>query len=124
MINGVLTAVVLHGQPQLSMMPLSIGNLENIGVMRGAGPVCYGPQNVDGVINFVIRMIPEKFSGEIGVTIEHVSHGGWKKLDQASLDETVGNGLGVTPLYSGVKGADCHDSDNSNGIDDMLLKTH
>ncbi len=48
---------------------LSIGNLESIDVVRGAGSVRYGPQNVGGVINFVTRAIPEKFSGEIGTTM-------------------------------------------------------
>lgn len=41
-------AVAPYGQPQLSMMPLSIGNLESIDVVRGAGSVRYGPQNVGG----------------------------------------------------------------------------
>ena len=66
------------------MMPLSIGNLESIDVVRGAGSVRYGPQNVGGVINFVTRAIPEKFSGEIGTTIEHAGHGGWKSSTRRS----------------------------------------
>ncbi|MDX4008705.1 TonB-dependent receptor [Pseudomonas aeruginosa] len=49
MIDGVPAAVAPYGQPQLSMMPLSIGNLESIDVVRGAGSVRYGPQNVGGV---------------------------------------------------------------------------
>lgn len=101
MIDGVPAAVAPYGQPQLSMMPLSIGNLESIDVVRGAGSVRYGPQNVGGVINFVTRAIPEKFSGEIGTTIEHAGHGGWKKLNQAFLGGTADNGLGVALLYSG-----------------------
>ncbi|PXB84652.1 TonB-dependent siderophore receptor, partial [Pseudomonas aeruginosa] len=83
-----------------------------------------GPQNVGGVINFVTRAIPEKFSGEIGTTIEHAGHGGWKKLNQAFLGGTADNGLGVALLYSGVKGADYRDGNNDNDIDDVLLKTH
>lgn len=124
MIDGVPAAVAPYGQPQLSMMPLSIGNLESIDVVRGAGSVRYGPQNVGGVINFVTRAIPEKFSGEIGTTIEHAGHGGWKKLNQAFLGGTADNGLGVALLYSGVKGADYRDGNNDNDIDDVLLKTH
>ncbi|MGC3513132.1 TonB-dependent siderophore receptor, partial [Pseudomonas aeruginosa] len=64
-------------------IPLSIGNLESIDVVRGPGSVRYGPQTVGGVINFVTRAIPVKFSGEIGTTIEQAGHGGWKNLNQA-----------------------------------------
>ncbi|MEW5072891.1 TonB-dependent receptor plug domain-containing protein, partial [Pseudomonas aeruginosa] len=123
MIDGVPAAVAPYGQPQLSMMPLSIGNLESIDVVRGAGSVRYGPQNVGGVINFVTRAIPEKLSGEVGTTLEHAGHGGWKKLNQAFLGGTADNGLGVALLYSGVKGADYRDGNNDNDIDDVLLKT-
>lgn len=68
LIDGVPAAFAPYGQPQLSMAPISAGNLDSIDVVRGAGSVRYGPQNVGGVINFVTRAIPEKATGEIGTT--------------------------------------------------------
>ena len=70
LIDGVPAAFAPYGQPQLSMAPISSGNLDSIDVVRGAGSVRYGPQNVGGVINFVTRAIPEKATGEIGTTLE------------------------------------------------------
>jgi len=55
LIDGVPAAFAPYGQPQLSMAPISSGNLDSIDVVRGAGSVRYGPQNVGGVINFVTR---------------------------------------------------------------------
>jgi Outer membrane receptor for Fe3+-dicitrate len=63
LIDGIPAAFAPYGQPQLSMAPISSGNLDSIDVVRGAGSVRYGPQNVGGVINFVTRAIPEKALG-------------------------------------------------------------
>ncbi|WP_228723631.1 TonB-dependent siderophore receptor [Pseudomonas tohonis] len=124
LIDGVPAAFAPYGQPQLSMAPISLGNLDSIDVVRGAGSVRYGPQNVGGVINFVTRAIPETFSGEVGTTLENTRHGGWKHLDSAFLGGTADNGIGVALLYSGVNGHGYRDSNNGNDIDDVLLKTH
>ncbi|MBF9127369.1 TonB-dependent receptor plug domain-containing protein, partial [Escherichia coli] len=93
-----------YGQPQLSMAPISSGNLDSIDVVRGAGSVRYGPQNVGGVINFVTRAIPEKATGELSTTMETSRHGGWKHIESAFLGGTADNGLGAALLYSGVNG--------------------
>ncbi|WP_273876744.1 TonB-dependent receptor plug domain-containing protein, partial [Serratia marcescens] len=66
LMDGVPLAVAPYGQPQLSMAPLSIGNLQSVDVVRGGGAVRYGPQNVGGVINFVTRDIPKAFGGTAG----------------------------------------------------------
>src|SRR3546814_2407396 len=70
------------------MAPISAGNLDSIDVVRGAGSVRYGPQNVGGVINFVTRAVPEKATGEIGTTLETSQRGGWKHIDTAFLGGT------------------------------------
>lgn len=124
LIDGVPAAVAPYGQPQLSMAPISSGNLDSVDVVRGAGSVRYGPQNVGGVINFVTRAIPEKFSGEIGSTLETSQRGGWKHIDTAFLGGTADNGMGVALLYSGVNGDGYRKSNNDNDIDDVILKTH
>lgn len=124
LIDGVPAAFAPYGQPQLSMAPISVGNLDSIDVVRGAGSVRYGPQNVGGVINFVTRAIPETFSGEVSTTMEHASHGGWKTLNSAFVGGTADNGIGAALLYSGVKGSGYRDRNNRNDIDDVILKTH
>ncbi|MCU7647571.1 TonB-dependent siderophore receptor [Pseudomonas piscis] len=124
LIDGVPAAFAPYGQPQLSMAPISSGNLDSIDVVRGAGSVRYGPQNVGGVINFVTRAIPEKATGEIGTTLETSQRGGWKHIDTAFLGGTADNGLGVALLYSGVNGNGYRERNNGNDIDDVILKTH
>ena len=124
LIDGVPAAFAPYGQPQLSMAPISSGNLDSIDVVRGAGSVRYGPQNVGGVINFVTRAIPEKTTGEIGTTLETTQYGGWKHIDTAFLGGTADNGMGVALLYSGVNGHGYRERNNGNDIDDVILKTH
>jgi Fe(3+) dicitrate transport protein len=123
LIDGVPAAVAPYGQPQLSMAPISSGNLDSIDVVRGGGSVRYGPQNVGGVINFVTRAIPQEATGEIGTTLETSQYGGWKHLDSAFLGGTADNGIGVALLYSGVNGNGYRESNNGNDISDVLLKT-
>lgn len=124
LIDGIPAAFAPYGQPQLSMAPISSGNLDSIDVVRGAGSVRYGPQNVGGVINFVTRAIPEKATGEVGTTLETSRHGGWKHIESAFVGGTADNGLGAALLYSGVNGHGYRSSNNGNDIDDVLLKTH
>nr|WP_232374328.1 TonB-dependent receptor [Pseudomonas chlororaphis] len=124
LIDGVPAAFAPYGQPQLSMAPISSGNLDSIDVVRGAGSVRYGPQNVGGVINFVTRAIPQKATGEIGSTLETSQRGGWKHIDTAFLGGTADNGIGAALLYSGVNGNGYRGSNNGNDIDDVILKTH
>ena len=76
-IDGIPAAFAPYGQPQLSMAPISSGNLDSIDVVRGAGSVRYGPQNVGGVINFVLKRDPTGIdvSAEFhaqGVNIRHI----------------------------------------------------
>lgn len=124
LIDGIPAAFAPYGQPQLSMAPISAGNLDSIDVVRGAGSVRYGPQNVGGVINFVTRAIPETFQGEVGTTLETSERGGWKHMETAFLGGTADNGIGAALLYSGVKGDGYRARNNDNDIDDVLLKTH
>jgi len=124
LIDGVPAAFAPYGQPQLSMAPVSAGNLESIDVVRGAGSVRYGPQNVGGVINFVTRAIPQDFSGEVGTTLQTSAHGGWKHVENAFIGGTADNGIGAALLYSGVNGNGYRNSNNGNDIDDVIFKTH
>ncbi|CAM3410039.1 MULTISPECIES: TonB-dependent receptor family protein [Yersinia] len=121
--DGIPLAVAPYGQPQLSMAPLSIGNLQSIDVIRGGGAVRYGPQNVGGIINFNTKAIPKEFSGAVSAQTQGASHGGLKTLSSASLGGTADNGFGAALMYSGLHGQGYRDSNDNTDIDDFLLKT-
>lgn len=122
LLDGVPISVAPYGQPQISMAPMAVGNLEAIDVVRGGGSVRYGPQNVGGIINFVTRDIPDHFGGNLGVTLQGAQHGGIQTQSNAFIGGTTVQGLGVALLYSGVKGPGYRDSRNNTSIDDVMLK--
>lgn len=123
LMDGIPLAVAPYGQPQLSMAPLSLGNLETIDVVRGAGSVRYGPQNVGGIINFVTRPIPQAFAADASVSTDIYSHGGNVKTNPtAFIGGTNEQGLGGALLYSGIHGNGYRASNDHVNIDDLLLK--
>ncbi|MDQ0015049.1 Fe(3+) dicitrate transport protein [Variovorax boronicumulans] len=123
LLDGVPLAYAPYGQPQLSLAPLSLGSIETVDVVRGAGSVRYGPQNVGGIINFVTRAIPKQFSGEVGVGVEGASRGGGTKTTPTLfVGGTNENGLGLALLYSGTHGDGFRQSNDHTSIDDLMLK--
>jgi Fe(3+) dicitrate transport protein len=123
LLDGVPLAYAPYGQPQLSLAPLSLGNLEAVDVVRGAGSVRYGPQNVGGIINFVSRAIPRQFAAEASVGVESASHGGGlKTTPNLFIGGTSENGLGLALLYSGTHGDGFRQSNDHTSIDDLMLK--
>ncbi|WNL46973.1 TonB-dependent siderophore receptor [Dyella sp. BiH032] len=122
LLDGVPVAVAPYGQPQVSMMPMAVGNLEAVDVVRGGGSVRYGPQNVGGVINFVTRDIPQDFGGSAGVMVQGGAHGGIQTQSNAFVGGTTTQGLGLALLYSGTKGPGYREHQNNTNIDDVMLK--
>ena len=123
LLDGVPLAYAPYGQPQLSLAPLSLGNLEAVDVVRGAGSVRYGPQNVGGIINFVSRAIPSTFAEEASVGVESAGHGGGiKTTPSVFIGGTNENGLGLALLYSGTHGDGWRQSNDRTSIDDLMLK--
>lgn len=122
MIDGVPLAVAPYGQPQLSLAPTTLGNIESIDVVRGAGSVRFGPQNVGGIINFNTRRIPESFAANIGMTAEVAENGNLKVNPNLFMGTTLDNGLGLALLYSGVNGDGYRDQNDYSNINDLRLK--
>ncbi|MFD4836585.1 TonB-dependent receptor family protein [Achromobacter sp. NPDC058515] len=123
LMDGVPMAYAPYGQPQLSLAPVSLGNLESVDVVRGAGSVRYGPQNVGGIINFVTRPIPQDFTTSLNVGTEIYSHGGnVKTTPSLFIGGTTEQGLGGAILYSGTHGDGYRRSNDSTDIDDIILK--
>ncbi|OTG68099.1 TonB-dependent siderophore receptor [Acinetobacter sp. ANC 4470] len=124
LMDGVPMSFAPYGQPQLSMAPVSLGNIESVDVVRGAGSVRFGPQNVGGIINFATRSIPEEFSGSIGLTTEYASGTDQSKFSpNLFVGGTMENGLGLALLYSGTKGNNYRENNNKIDIDDVMLKS-
>ncbi|MCH7291569.1 TonB-dependent siderophore receptor [Acinetobacter sp. ANC 3926] len=122
MIDGVPLAVAPYGQPQLSLAPTTLGNMESIDVVRGAGSVRFGPQNVGGIINFNTRSIPESFAASVGMTTEVAENGNLKVNPNLFIGTTLDNGLGLALLYSGVNGDGYRDQNDYANINDLRLK--
>ncbi|UVJ46508.1 TonB-dependent siderophore receptor [Pseudomonas sp. LS1212] len=122
LIDGVPMAFAPYGQPQLSLAPVAVGNLQAIDVVRGGGSVRYGPQNVGGIINFITREIPTDRAGSASITSEGAGHGGIKTSTSAFLGGTADNGMGAALLYSGVRGSGFRDDNDGTLIDDFMLK--
>lgn len=124
LMDGVPLSFAPYGQPQLSLAPVSMGNIESVDVVRGAGSVRFGPQNVGGIINFSTRAIPQEFSGSVGLTTEFAT--GTDQLKYTPnlfIGGTLDNGLGLALLYSGTKGDGYREANNKIDIDDVMLKT-
>ncbi|RSO30876.1 TonB-dependent receptor family protein [Acinetobacter lactucae] len=124
LVDGVPLSFAPYGQPQLSLAPVSIGNIESVDVVRGAGSVRFGPQNVGGIINFATRSIPQDFSGTVSLTSEYASGTDQVKLSpNLFVGGTLDNGLGLALLYSGTKGNGYREANNKIDIDDVMLKS-
>ena len=123
LLDGVPLSVAPYGQPQLSLAPVSLGNIESVDVVRGAGSVRFGPQNVGGIINFATRAIPQDFSGNVSLTTEYTSGTDQTKLSPSFfVGGTLDNGLGLALLYSGTKGNGYREANNQTDINDVMLK--
>jgi Fe(3+) dicitrate transport protein len=123
LMDGVPMSYAPYGQPQLSLAPVALGNLESVDVVRGAGSVRYGPQNVGGIINFVTRAIPTDFAGTLGFSSEMYGRSGnTKTVPSLFLGGTTDSGLGMALLYSGTHGDGWRSSNDATDIDDVILK--
>lgn len=123
LMDGIPLSVAPYGQPQLSMAPLSIGNIASVDVIRGAGAVRYGPQNVGGIINFVSKPVPEGMTTGVAVQTQGTRYGSPKTLTSAWLGGTAENGFGASIMYSGLHGEGYRKNNNHVDIDDFILKT-
>ncbi|RMR58847.1 TonB-dependent Fe(3+) dicitrate receptor FecA [Pseudomonas cichorii] len=124
LMDGIPVPFAPYGQPQLSLAPISLGNMDAVDVVRGGGAVRYGPQNVGGIVNFVTRAIPDEptLKGSVQTEISpSSSQDGFKKTGNLLLGGTAENGLGGAILYSGVRGSDWREHSDTQ-IDDLILK--
>ena len=124
LMDGIPVPFAPYGQPQLSLAPVSLGNMDAIDVVRGGGAVRYGPQNVGGIVNFVTRAIPEEptLKGSLQSELSpSSSQDGLKNSGNLLLGGTHANGLGGALLYSGTRGSDWREHSDTE-IDDLILK--
>jgi Fe(3+) dicitrate transport protein len=123
LMDGIPLSYAPYGQPQLSLFPLVLGNVDTIDVVRGAGSVRYGPQNVGGIINFVTNPIPDDFTARFSSGAEVAGNNGHVKATPSVLvGGTNADGVGGAILYSGIHGQGYRDSNDRSDIDDIILK--
>lgn len=126
LMDGIPVPFAPYGQPQLSLAPVSLGNMDAIDVVRGGGAVRYGPQSVGGVVNFVTRAIPQDFGIEAGVEGQlspTSSQNNPKETHNLMVGGTADNGFGTALLYSGTRGSDWREH-SATRIDDLMLKAN
>ena len=119
LMDGIPVPFAPYGQPQLSLAPVSVGNMDAIDVVR------YGPQSVGGVVNFVTRAIPEDFGiqgGMEGQLSPTSSQNNPKETHNLAIGGTADNGFGSALLYSGTRGSDWREH-SATRIDDVMLKS-
>ncbi|HEJ8578133.1 TPA: TonB-dependent receptor family protein [Klebsiella oxytoca] len=124
LMDGIPVPFAPYGQPQLSLAPVSVGNMDAIDVVRGGGAVRYGQQSVGGVVNFVTRAIPEDFGiqgGMEGQLSPTSSQNNPKETHNLAIGGTADNGFGSALLYSGTRGSDWREH-SATRIDDVMLK--
>ncbi|SMF52613.1 MULTISPECIES: TonB-dependent Fe(3+) dicitrate receptor FecA [unclassified Pseudomonas] len=124
LMDGIPVPFAPYGQPQLSLAPISMGNMDAVDVVRGGGAVRYGPQNVGGIVNFVTRAIPEEATFKAAMQNQispSSSHDGFKNSANLLVGGTNANGLGGALLYSGTRGGDWREHSDTQ-IDDLILK--
>lgn len=124
LMDGIPVPFAPYGQPQLSLAPLSMGNMDAVDVVRGGGAVRYGPQNVGGIVNFVTRAIPEQATLKAAMQNQispSSSHDGFKNTANLLVGGTNDNGLGGALLYSGTRGGDWREHSDTQ-IDDLIVK--
>ncbi|WP_437615158.1 TonB-dependent Fe(3+) dicitrate receptor FecA [Erwinia sp. V71] len=125
LMDGIPVPFAPYGQPQLSLAPVSLGNMDAVDVVRGGGAVRYGPQSVGGVVNFVTRAIPQDFAieaGGEGLLSPGSNQDHPKGTSNLLVGGTADNGFGAALLYSGTRGSDWREH-SSTKIDDVMLKT-
>ncbi|WP_439628778.1 TonB-dependent receptor family protein [Shinella sp.] len=120
LVDGIPLSYAPYGQPQLSLFPLTLGNVDTVDVVRGAGSVRYGPQNVGGIINFVTHPIPDEFTARFSAGGEFGD--GAKATPSLLLGGTNDDGLGAALLYSGIHGKGYRDGNDRTDIDDLIFK--
>src|SRR5262245_61723036 len=123
LLDGIPLAVAPYGQPQLSFAPVSLANIDTIDVVRGAGAVRYGPQNVGGIINFKTRAIPDAvgLTGDASVRLNSFGEGGGNAQYSTFIGTNTESGLGLALLYSGQAGSQWRDQSNDR-VNDLALK--
>lgn len=124
LMDGIPVPFAPYGQPQLSLAPISMGNMDAVDVVRGGGAVRYGPQNVGGIVNFVTRAIPQQATFKAAMQNQvspSSSQDGLKNSANLLVGGTNDNGLGGALLYSGVRGGDWREHSDTQ-IDDLILK--
>jgi Fe(3+) dicitrate transport protein len=93
LLDGIPLSLAPYGQTSLSLFPVTMNQIDRIDIVRGGAAVQYGPNNVGGVINFVSKPIPERWTTTLGERITAYGRG------QMLRDTSLSTGGYLTPNF-------------------------
>jgi Fe(3+) dicitrate transport protein len=93
LLDGIPLSLAPYGQTSLSLFPVTMNQIDRIDIVRGGAAVQYGPNNVGGVINFVSKPIPERWTTTLGEGVTAYGRG------QMLRDTSVSTGGYLTPNF-------------------------
>jgi Fe(3+) dicitrate transport protein len=93
LLDGIPLSLAPYGQTSLSLFPVTLNQIDRIDIVRGGAAVQYGPNNVGGVLNFVSKPIPERWTTTLGERITAYGRG------QMLRDTSVSTGGYLTPDF-------------------------
>lgn len=82
--DGIPLSLAPYGQTSVSLFPATLDMIDHIDIVRGGAAVQYGPNNVGGVINFVSKSIPRKWTTIFGDRMQIAQNGNVIFNNQAS----------------------------------------
>jgi Fe(3+) dicitrate transport protein len=122
LLDGLPMSFAPYGQPQLSLAPVLLGNLQRVDLVRGGGSVRYGPQNVGGIINFVTRDIPADGSAtSIRLRLDQSRQGGTQGSGDLFTGQQFESGTGIALLAGFVDGPGYRENSNER-LRDVAVK--
>jgi Fe(3+) dicitrate transport protein len=125
LLDGVPLANAPYGQPELSLAPVTLGNLAAIDLIKGGSAVRYGPQNIGGVVNFVTQDIPEEVSSSLRLRHSLSTNEGNESGFNGgfSTGGTSDAGHGALLMYNGDH-SDGFRQNHQQDIDNLYIKYH
>ncbi|MEW5790975.1 MAG: TonB-dependent receptor family protein [Pseudomonadota bacterium] len=120
LVDGIPITLAPYGQTGMSLFPLTMEMVERIDVARGGVAVHYGPNNVGGVVNFITRPIPEKFSVGARETIT-ISENGHLLTDSfARAGGFVSDRFGIQLMANRIDGQSFRDHSDTK-VNNIML---
>lgn len=104
LLDGIPLSLAPYGQTSLSLFPVTMSQIDRVDIVRGGAAVQYGPNNVGGVINFVSKPIPAKWTTLLGQKITGAGDGKYLYDSVLSTGGYVSDNFGLQLDANRIKG--------------------